>query len=302
MTWSLALEKPQAQRVALVTGANSGLGYRTALELAKLDFTVILACRNLQKAEKSRLQIIAASDNEKLHCLALDLGSQQAVKQSIIEFRRRFSRLDLLINNAGIMMPPFTLTEEGFESQFAANYLGHFSLSLGLLDVLEATPGSRIISLSSLAHQTGKIHFDDLQFQKNYHKIQAYGQSKLACLIFAIELQRRLSQQAYQTRSVAAHPGIASTNLDQHLSPIQAQLFKWFSQPEAKGALPILFAALSEDIHGGEYCGPKGFFQARGEPGIVKAKKHAYDETIASKLWELSEQFTGFKFPAVTTQ
>lgn len=300
MTWSLALEKPQAQRIALVTGANTGLGYQTALELAKLDFTVILACRNLQKAERSRLQIIAASSNEKLHCLALDLSSQQAVKQSVTEFRQRFSRLDLLINNAGIMMPPFALTDDGFESQFAANYLGHFSLSLSLLDLLEATPGSRIISLSSLAHQTGKIHFDDLQFQKKYHTVQSYGQSKLACLIFAIELQRRLSQQAYQTLSVAAHPGIAATNLDQHLSPIQAQLFKWFSQPEAMGALPILFAALSNNIHGGEYCGPKGFFQARGEPGIVKAKKHAYDESTARKLWKLSEQFTGFQFPPAT--
>lgn len=295
MPWSINNTAPQTGRVTIVTGANAGLGYDTALALAKLGAKVVMACRNADKAKLAQAKIIQISGNNNVYVQALDLSSLASVNAFANDFLQNNSQLDLLINNAGIMVPPFSLTEDGFESQLAANHIGHFALTALLLELLEKTPGSRIVALSSMAHKQGKIHFDDIHFKQNYSAGKAYNQSKLACLMFAFELQRRLTQNGCQTIAVAAHPGVSLTNLDQHLGKVAMALFKLACQPAEKGALPTLYAALGEDIKGGDYCGPSGFLEFRGNPVKVKAKAQAYDLEVAKKLWTLSETMTGIK-------
>ena len=193
-------------------------------------------------------------------------------------------------------MTPFSLSEDGFESQLAANYIGHFALIGLLLDLLEQTPASRIVSLSSLAHQSGQIHFDDINLQKEYTPGKAYEQTKLACLMFAIEFQRKLSEQGYQTLSVAAHPGISASNLGAHLGGFMSVILGLLAQSSAKGALPTLYAALGEDIIGGDFCGSSGLLEMRGNAKKVEPKAHAEDKEVAKKLWELSESLTGVNY------
>ena len=192
MSWNLKHAPMQTGRIAIVTGANIGLGFETALALAGKGITVVLACRNSAKAEAAKAAILALHPKAKVKCMALDLGSLKSVRAFAAAYRKRHTRLDLLINNAGIMMPPFSLSEDGFESQLASNYLGHFALTGLLLPLIVKTPGSRIVSLSSLAHRWSGIRFHDLNATRRYDKRLAYGQSKLACLMFAYELQRRL--------------------------------------------------------------------------------------------------------------
>ncbi len=216
MSWTIQAAASQNGHLAIVTGANTGLGYDTALALAGKGCAVVLACRNMDKARKARLEILKPFPKATIECLSLDLSSQQSVRAFVTAFTENYDKLDLLINNAGIMMPPFSLSEDGFESQLAANYLGHFALTGLLLPLLTRTPNSRIVSLSSLAHNWGGIRFDDLNFARGYNKRAAYGQSKLACLMFAYELNRRLRATGSKTLSVAAHPGVAATNLAQH--------------------------------------------------------------------------------------
>ena len=201
----------------MVTGANIGLGYETALALAGKGCTVVLACRNAAKADAARAAILAQHPKARIECLTLDLGSLKSVRAFAAAYKKRHATLDLLINNAGIMMPPYTLSEDGFESQLAANYLGHFALTGLLLPLINKTPNARIVSLSSLAHKWSGIRFHDLNATRRYDKRLAYGQSKLACLMFAYELQRRLTKAGCATLSVAAHPGVSATNLFQHL-------------------------------------------------------------------------------------
>jgi NAD(P)-dependent dehydrogenase (short-subunit alcohol dehydrogenase family) len=205
MSWKLKQAPTQKGRIAIVTGANVGLGYETALALAGKGCSVVLACRNIEKAEAAKAGILAQHPKAVVDCMTLDLASLKSVRKFAAAYKRRHAQLDLLINNAGIMMPPYSLSEDGFESQLAANYLGHFALTGLLLRWITQTPHSRIVSLSSLAHQWSGIRFDDLQFERRYDKRLAYGQSKLACLMFAYELQRRLTRAGHTTLSVAAH-------------------------------------------------------------------------------------------------
>ncbi len=281
----------QSGRVAVVTGANVGLGLETAKALASKAAVVVLACRNLQKAEAAKAHILLEHPKAQVHCMALDLSELKSVKAFASAFSARFKRLDLLINNAGIMMPPYALTVDGFESQLAANYLGHFALTGHLLPLLNATPGARVVSLSSLAHRWSGIRFDDLQFSKWYDKRLAYGQSKLACLMFAYELQRRLTNAGASTLSVAAHPGVSATNLFQHmpaivgvLTPVTALVFNSASG----GAQPTLYAALGADIDGGDYCGPRSAWQMRGPPIKVGSNRASRDPVAAARLWAVS--------------
>ena len=232
--------------------------------------------------------------------MALDLASLKSVRKFAAAYKRRHGKLDLLINNAGIMMPPFSLSEDGFESQLAANYLGHFALTGLLLSAIIKTPNSRVVSLSSLAHQWGSIRFHDLQFERRYDKRLAYGQSKLACLMFAYELQRRLKRAGHTTLSVAAHPGVSSTNLFQNLpkivnvfAPLTALVF----QSAEGGAQPTLYAALGDDIQGGDYCGPQSMGEVRGDPIKVSSSRRSRDEAVAAKLWAVSEKLTSVRFP-----
>lgn len=296
MTWTLNDVSPQPGRLAIVTGANIGLGFDTALALAGKGIAVVLACRNLDKANAAKARILAAHPGATLDCMALDLGSLKSVKSFAKAFAKKHTRLDLLINNAGIMMPPFSLTEDGFESQLGANYLGHFALTGHLLPLLTQTPGSRVVSLSSLAHNWGRIRLDDPNFKKGYDKRLAYGQSKLACLMFAYELNRRLQAAGSTTLSVAAHPGIAATNLAQHFPAFMSALFPLFGQSAAAGVLPTLYAALGQDIQGGDFCGPRALRQMRGAPVKVGSNRASRDTAVAGKLWALSEKMTGVHY------
>jgi len=299
MSWNLKQAPTQKGRIAIVTGANIGLGYETALALAGKGCSVVLACRNIDKAEAAKASILTQYPKAIVDCMSLDLANLKSVRKFAAAYKRRHDKLDLLINNAGIMMPPYSLSEDGFESQLAANYLGHFALTGLLLSVITKTPNSRIVSLSSLAHKWSGIRFDDLHFERRYDKRLAYGQSKLACLMFAYELQRRLTRAGHTTLSVAAHPGVSSTNLFQHMpkivnvfAPLSALVF----QSAQGGAQPTLYAALGADIQGGDYCGPQSMGEMRGDPGKVDSSWRSREESVAARLWAMSEELTGVRF------
>ena len=282
----------QAGKTAIVTGANSGIGYETAVALAQKEATVILACRTLAKAEETKSKILQISPSAKLEPMEMDLAILASVKRFAQKFREQFDQLDLLINNAGIMMPPYQVTEDGFENQLATNYIGHFALTGLLLPLLTQTPASRVVSLSSLAHRWADIQFDDLHFEKGYNKQKAYGQSKRACLMFAYELQRRLTEAGHDTISLAAHPGVSKTNLDRYFPAIIRPLGTLFLQNQRKGALPTLFAATAKELKGGEYIGPDGFKEMRGHPKIVDSDEGSKDKNLAERLWKVSEEMT----------
>lgn len=290
--WNLAKVSSQAGRIAIVTGANSGIGLQTTIGLVKKDVEVIMACRNLNKAEEAKTKILINYPKAKISTIKLDLSDLEDVKNFADKIKTQFTKLDLLINNAGIMMSPYKVSKDGFENQLATNYIGHFALTGLLLPLLNSTSGSRIVSLSSLAFKWAQIQFDDLHAKKGYSRRTAYGQSKRACLIFAFELQRRLSLLNSKTISIAAHPGLSKTNLDQYFPSLIRPLGSLFLQPAYMGALPVLYAALSEDIKGGEFIGPDGFQQLRGFPTKVEADANAHNIPIAQNLWKVSLDMT----------
>lgn len=290
--WSIDEIPSQQGKIAIITGANSGIGYEVTLGLIKKDFEVIMACRNLQKAEEAKSKILKLHPEAKINLMKIDTSNLDEVKKFADHFQKQYQKLHLLINNAGIMMSPYQVTEEGFENQFATNYLGHFALTGLLLPILISTNGSRIISLSSLSYKWSEILFDDFHFEKGYSKTKAYGQSKRACLMFAFELQRRLSTAGYDTLSIAAHPGLSKTNLDQYYPSLIRPLGNLFLQLAAKGALPILFSALDKDLKGGEFIVPDGFQQMRGYPTKVEADEYSNNKEVAARLWNESEKMT----------
>ncbi len=301
-TWNINDVPFQKGRIAIVTGANTGLGFETVLALASKNMEVILACRNMDKAQNAQVRILQKYPNAKLKCMPIDLSSLQSVRTFAADYLKEYQHLDLLINNAGIMIPPFSLTEDGFESQMGANYFGHFLLTLLLLKTIIKTPNSRIVSLSSIAHKSGKINFDDLQSQKSYSAVQAYAQSKLACLMFAYELQRRLEAAGSSSISVAAHPGLSNTELSRHLPKLASLIFMpvfttFMAQDPSKGALPTLRAALDENAQGGDYYGPDGWREFKGLPVTVRSTRRSQKEETAKKLWEVSESLVGEKSP-----
>ena len=290
----------QQGKVIIITGANAGLGYETVLGFAKKNATVIMACRSVSKAENAKQQILKQVPSADLHFIQLDLTDLDTVKSFAKQFKEKFARLDVLINNAGVMIPPYAQTKNGFELQMGANYFGHFLLTGLLLDVLEKTDASRIVSLSSLAHVAGRINFDDIHWEKSYSKMKAYQQSKLANLMFALELQRRLDQSKSTTISVAAHPGISPTELSRHIPKMMYYVFlplvSFISHKPDKGALPTLMAATKAGIRGGDYFGPIGYREMKGDAGVARIASHAKNEEVAKKLWQLSEQLTGFEY------
>jgi NAD(P)-dependent dehydrogenase (short-subunit alcohol dehydrogenase family) len=299
-TFDLSTIPAQTGRIAIVTGANTGLGYETALEFAKKEIKVILACRNETKAIDAMASIHKIAPKAQLEFIALDLMDLASVRTFAETFLANNNRLDLLINNAGIMIPPLQKTKDGFESQMGVNFFTHFLLTGLLIDLLNETPGSRVVTLSSKAHESGVIDFDNLNAEKSYSKFTAYAQSKLACLLFTQELSRRLIAANKSTISVASHPGISSTDLGRHIPKIPYYLlmpiFVFMTHKPAKGALPTIMAALDTDVAGGDYFGPIGFKEMKGKPAKVKAKPRAYDAEVASKLWETSEALCGFEF------
>jgi len=287
----------QKGRIAIVTGANVGLGYETTLALAKKEVKVIMACRNIEKAEVAKKAILKEVPNAALEIMAIDLSSLASVRSFAVEFSSNYNSLDLLINNAGVMIPPFSSTKDGFELQMGANYFGHFLLTGLLIGQLNKTPESRIVSLSSIAHKSGKIDFDNLNSEKKYARMTAYSQSKLACLMFSFELQRRLEASKSQTISVAAHPGVSNTNLSRHipkwLELILKPLFMLTIHEPKEAAKPTLLAALGPEVKGGQYFGPKGYREMNGLAGEAFIAGRAKNEQVAKKLWEESERLTG---------
>ncbi len=284
------------QKIAIITGANAGLGLEESKHLAKLGVRVVMACRDLERGMEAKKGILHKSPNALIDVLELDLSSQKSILAFADLVKQDYHRLDLLINNAGIMMTPYEETEDGFENQLATNYLGHFALTAYLLPSLKRTEDSRVVSLSSLAHKWSGIRFDDPNFKNGYDQRAAYGQSKLACLMFAYELNRRLKVSGYSTISIAAHPGISNTNLFKSTPKFLKWLSPIMGQPAEDGAKPILYAALSKDLLGGEYIGPGGFNEWRGNPIIVDSSQASKNKQDAGRLWELSEQLTGVKY------
>ncbi len=294
--WGAEQVPDQTGRVSIITGSNSGIGFETARVLAGKGATVIMACRNLDKANPKAEEIRAAHPGCDVEVMRLDLSNLDSVREFAEEFRAKHARLDLLINNAGIMVPPYGKTAQGFETQFGVNHLGHFALTGLLLDLLLSTPGSRVVTVSSIAHYLGKIDFSDLNWERGYKAQAAYGQSKLANLLFTYELQRRLAAAGKDTLAVAAHPGWTSTNLQEH-APSVKFMNRFFGQEPLMGALPTLYAATESDVKGGGYYGPSGFLEMNGPPKRVKSNKRSRDENVAERLWNVSEDLTGVHVP-----
>ncbi len=305
--WSARDIPDQAGRVAVVTGANSGLGYATALELARAGATVVLACRDTTKGERAQAAIRQAAPAADAQLAELDLADLGSVRAFAANLVAQQPHLDVLINNAGVMAPPRRLTTDGFESQIGTNHLGHFALTGLLLGPLLAAAEPRVVTLSSGVHRIGRINFDDLQSERRYIKWMAYGQSKLANLLFCFELQRRATEARTALVSVAAHPGYAATNLQfagpshSYEKAIMAVGNKLIAQSAEMGALPTLYAATAPDLPGGSFVGPDGFMEQRGHPKVVTAAGRAYDQAAWRRLWEISEELTGvrYEFPGV---
>jgi len=293
--WTAEQILDQTGRVAIVTGANTGIGFETAAALAAKNAAVVMACRNRQKAEAAIERIRHRSPTAKLELIELDLASLASVERFAATFGAGHERLDLLINNAGVMIPPFGRTEDGFELQFGCNHLGHFALTGRLLDLLVETPGARVVTVSSMAHRYGTMDFENLNSEKGYDKMAAYGRSKLANLLFTFELQRRLAAAGSSVIATAAHPGWTGTDLQRH-SGFFRFLNSFFAQSPPMGALPTLRAAVDPAAAGGDYFGPRGFFEMRGCPKRVGTTAEARNEEDARRLWEISEELTGVSF------
>ncbi len=300
--WSASEIGDLSGLVAVVTGANSGLGLSTARELARAGARVVLACRDAGKADGAVAAITGGLPDALLDGRALDLTDLASVRAFAEGLRVTHPRLDLLINNAGVMAPPRRVTRDGFELQLGTNHLGHFALTGLLLDSLLAAPAARVVTVSSMAHAMGKIDFDDLQRERSYNNWTAYGQSKLANLMFCFELQRRASTAGVALRSMAAHPGYANTNL-QFAGPsrfyetaLMAVTNRLFAQSADMGALPTLYAATVPDLPGGSFIGPDGLRGMRGRPHVVRAADRAYDEQAWRRLWEVSEELTSVRY------
>jgi NAD(P)-dependent dehydrogenase (short-subunit alcohol dehydrogenase family) len=306
MTWTPQQIPALAGRVALVTGANSGIGFEAARELAQHGCTVVLGCRSLARGAEAEAKIRQTCPGATLDVLELDLSRLGSVRAAAATLSARQPRLDLLLNNAGVMAIPRTLSEDGFEMQLATNHLGHFALTGLLLGPLLAAPAARIVNVSSSAHRIGMVRLDDLDRARGYAKWEAYGQSKLANLLFTFELQRRLAGRA--AISVACHPGYAATNL-QYVGPEQegsrlGMLFmklsnRVFAQSAAAGALPTLYAATAAGVQGGDFIGPDGLREMWGAPTKVRARRAAYDVELARGLWTASVQRSGVGFEAL---
>jgi NAD(P)-dependent dehydrogenase (short-subunit alcohol dehydrogenase family) len=289
----------QQGRLAVITGANTGLGFETAQVLAAHGASVVLAVRDIEKGKRAAARIAGAAPGANLMVQPLDLTSLDSVRAAARELRANHPRIDLLINNAGVMLTAKQTTDDGFELQFGTNHLGHFALTGLLLEQMLPVPGSRVVTVSSIMHRIqARIDFDDLQGERSYSRVRAYSQSKLANLMFTYELQRRLSEAA-TTIAVAAHPGLASTELARNSPAIAAFFYaRLMSQKAAMGALPVLRAATDPDVLGGQYYGPGGLFGARGYPRLAESSKQSHDTVTQRRLWTVSEELTGVTFPA----
>ncbi len=292
----------QSGKVVLVTGANSGIGLEASRVLSKQSAHVIMACRSIDKATRARAELEESHPNVSLEVLPLDLADFNSVKQAARQVLEDHKRLDILINNAGIMWVDLSRTAQGFEMQLGTNHLGHFALTGFLLPLLLETSDSRVVTVSSIGHKWGSINFDDLNWERSYSRFGAYFQSKLANLLFTFELQRRLAAAEENTIALAAHPGGAYTNLA-HGTPWWLKILThgvapFLAQSAAMGALPTLRAATDCEAQGGDYYGPGGRSEQKGYPVKVGASELAHNEEVARHLWEVSENLTGIRMLA----
>jgi NAD(P)-dependent dehydrogenase (short-subunit alcohol dehydrogenase family) len=293
--WSAADIPDLSGKTAIVTGANSGIGLETARELARKGASVVLACRNEKKGAAALDDIRKADTSARITLAALDLADLASIAEFAREFSASHERLDILCNNGGVMVPPLGWTRDGFETQFGTNHLGHFALTGQLIAKILAQPGARVVNVSSTAHRTGKIDFDNLDGKKSYSAIAFYGQSKLANLLFTRELQKRLKARGADALAAAAHPGWTATNLQDN-APVFRMLNPLFSQAPPDGALPTLYAATAEGVEGGGYYGPSRMFEMWGSPKPAVKSARAQDDEVAARLWSLSEELTGVSF------
>ena len=294
--WTFEDIPDQTGRTVIVTGANTGIGFETARMLTLKGAKVILACRNTTKGQEALDRLLAEAPHGVVFLEQLDLSDLENVAAFAARFRETNAKLDLLILNAGVMVPPESKTAQGFELQFGVNHLGHFALTGRLIDLAQATEGARVVVVSSTAARRGVMDFDDLHFEKRgYQAWPAYGQSKLANQLFTLELQRRLEAAGSNMLVTAAHPGWTATDL-QRTSPLARAGNKLFAMKPPQGALPTLRAAVDPAATGGDYYGPDGFLQMRGYPKKIGMVKRAYDESDAARLWGISEKLTGVEY------
>lgn len=289
-----------AGKTAVITGANSGIGLEAAKILAGKGALVVMAVRNIEKGNQARDAILQIHSQAKVEVMKIDLADLESIRAFAESFAMKFESLDLLINNAGVMVPPHSKTKDGFELQFGSNHLGHFALTGLLLPLLKKTPGSRVVTVSSLAHKGASIFFDNLDGSKGYQPMKFYGQSKLANLMFARELDKRLKENGLDIKSLACHPGISSTNLFKFGKKEAPKFFKAlmdrFLQSAEMGALPTVYAATEGSLKGGEYIGPGGKKRRSGYPALDTPHPVANDQQTAERLWDISEKLTGVKF------
>jgi len=282
-------------KTAIVTGANSGIGFETAKALAHKGAEVILACRDTLKGEEAAGAITRYYSEAKIEVMTLDLSSLDSIKKFTGIVNKKYSKIDILVNNAGVMMPPYGKTEDGFELQFGTNHLGHFALTGQLFDLIANAENARIVTVSSIAHRQGKVDFENLNAEKGYNKSAVYGLSKIANLMFTYELQRRIEAAGLNMIAVAAHPGWTATNLQKNW-PMVRVMNPVFAQKPPMGALPSLYAATAPEIRGGCYYGPGGFYELGGYPKQVSSIEHSLEMETAEKLWKVSEEMTGITF------
>ena len=300
--WTAADLPNLSGKTIIVTGGNSGIGFEAAREFAHKGAQVVLACRNMEKAQAAAVRIAEAYPRAAVTAMELDLADLKSVRNFANAFHAQHRTLHVLCNNAGVMALPYRRTVDGFEMQFGTNHLGHFALTGLLLDLLLRSAGARVVTTSSGAHRMGYLRFDDLQGERSYWEWPAYGQSKLANLLFAFELQRKADRARARLTSVACHPGYAATNLQGAGPRMRGFLImEWamgltnliFAQSAAMGALPILYAAAAPEVEGGDYIGPDGPGELRGHPVKVSCSPAARDPASAARLWERSEELTG---------
>jgi len=301
--WTTANMPDLTGKVVIITGANSGIGYEATKEFARKGAKTILACRSMEKAQAALDQIRAEIPDAQVEIMYLDLANLESVRKFANQFKAKYEHLDVLLNNAGIMMVPYGTTEDGFELQLGTNHLGHFALTGLLIDPLANTPDARVVNVSSNGHRFGEMDFGNLMFAngQGYSPMGAYGRSKLANLLFTYELQRRFEAMGVNAMATAAHPGMSDTNLANHmferwhlefLEPVAG----WFTQSAAMGALPSIRAAVDPDVTGGEYFGPGGPKERAGYPVVVQSNEASHNVEDAQKLWEVSEDLTGVRY------
>ena len=282
-------------KTAIVTGSNTGLGFETALDLYQKGAKVYVACRDEEKGLGAIERMKAISDGGELVYGCLNLASLSSIKAFAGKVIAIENRLDLLVNNAGVMIPPPSKSEDGFELQFGVNFIGHFALTGHLFNLLESTIGSRVVTLSSIAHRGAIIDFDNFRLEKPYNNWREYGQSKLADLIFALEFEKRLRNNSCQIMSLAAHPGFSKTDLQKYMDKDMLDSLELMTAKE--GAQPTLAACLRPDAKGGQYWGPDGYNEQKGKPALAKIDSVALDEKLNAKLWDWAKRITEVKFP-----